>query len=226
MNSLAVQEYIPGKWREQLINCRNCKRSLVKFLGKCFLDITGAHLCSEQALYVAGAFDGDITDTEWFVRGGCRAQPEPALSCNAARGNGHKTVAACKTKHFTIISPDTDIYHIGLPLQCVKEKNVLIQVSPISSRSIQLVNIRELINALHHDPDLANVSQNILPHVIQTLYVVSGCDYISFFSEVGKATFLRYFFQHTSFITGGEHNLPQAPWQTRHLKETSTKVFF
>ena len=151
MNSLAVQD-IPGKCREELINCRNCKRILVKFLGKYFLDITGAHLCSEQALYVAGAFDGDITDTVWFVRGGCRAQPEPALSCNAEETDTRLWLHVKQT-HFTIISPDTDIYHIELPLQCVKEKNVLVQVSPISSRSIQLVNITELINALHHDPD-------------------------------------------------------------------------
>ena len=160
----------------ELINCHNC---LVKFLSKYFLDITGAHLCSEQALCVAGAFDGDITDTVWFVRCGCRAQPEPALSCNAEEMDTRLWLHV-KGSNILIISPDTDIYHVGLPLQCVMEKNVFVQVSPISSRSIQLVNITELINALHHDPD------HILPRVIQTLYVVSGCDYISFLSEVGN----------------------------------------
>ena len=44
---------------------------------------------------------------------------------------------------------------------------------------------------------------------MQTIYVVTGCDYISFFSQIGKATFLRYFYQYTSFITAG--NDPSTP---------------
>ena len=55
-----------------------------------------------------------------------------------------------------------------------------------------------------HDPDLARVNPNILPDILQTLYAVSGCDYISFFSELGKATFLKYFYQYATFITGGK----------------------
>ena len=43
-----------------------------------------------------------------------------------------------------------------------------------------------------------------LPQVMQTLFVCTGCDYTSFFSQIGKATFLRYFFQYAAFITGRE----------------------
>ncbi len=49
----------------------------------------------------------------------------------------------------------------------------------------------------------------LLPHILQTLYVFSGCDYTSFFSQLGKATFLRYFFQYASFITAGDQ--PNTP---------------
>lgn len=76
----------------------------------------------------------------------------------------------------------------------------------MSCRTIQLVNVNKLISALQNDPELARVNPSILPHVLQTLYVVSGCDYISFFSETGKATFQKHFYQHAAFITGGEHN--------------------
>ena len=34
--------------------------------------------------------------------------------------------------------------------------------------------------------------------------MVTGCDYISFFSRIGKTTFYRYFFQHAEFITSGQ----------------------
>ena len=109
-------------------------------------------------------------------------------------------------KKILVVSPDTDVYHIGLPLQCVKEKDILVQVSPISSRSLQLVNVSELVHALCHDPDLARVNPNTILEILQTVYAVSGCDYVSFFSEVGKATFLKYFYQYATFITGSKHS--------------------
>ncbi len=55
-----------------------------------------------------------------------------------------------------------------------------------------------------NDPDLGRIDPSILPKVFQTLYVVSGCDYVSFFSQLGKATFLRYFYQYGSFISSGQ----------------------
>ena len=57
--------------------------------------------------------------------------------------------------------------------------------------------------ALENDPDLVAIPTDILPFIIQKIYVCTGCDYISFFSQIGKATFLRYFFQYASFITSG-----------------------
>ena len=51
-------------------------------------------------------------------------------------------------------------------------------------------------------------SPSILPQVFQTLFVATGCDYISFSSGIGKATFLHYFLQHAEFITSGRDNAP------------------
>ena len=56
--------------------------------------------------------------------------------------------------------------------------------------------------AFQNDPDLVNIDADILPQVFQTLFVCTGCDYISFFSHIGKATFLRYVFQYATFISG------------------------
>ena len=39
-----------------------------------------------------------------------------------------------------------------------------------------------------NDPDLG-------PQILQTINVTTGCDYVSFFSQIGKSTFLRFFFQ-------------------------------
>ncbi len=42
----------------------------------------------------------------------------------------------------------------------------------------------------------------------QTLFVTTGCDYVSFFNGMGRATFLRYFYQFAEFITSGRGNTP------------------
>ena len=69
---------------------------------------------------------------------------------------------------------------------------------------MKFLDITALNAAFQNDPDLANIDATILPQVFQTLFVCTGCDYTSFFSQIGKATFLRYFFQYAAFITGRE----------------------
>jgi len=88
-------------------------------------------------------------------------------------------------------------------------RQIIVQVSAVSSRQTKFLNLTELVRALRCDPDLAGIDPSILPQILQTLYVVAGCDYISFFSKFGKVTFLQYFYQHSSFITGGDQ--PNTP---------------
>ena len=39
---------------------------------------------------------------------------------------------------------------------------------------------------------------------MQQVYIVTGCDYVSYFSGIGKATFLNCFYQHADFILANE----------------------
>ena len=197
-----------GKCRENFLNCCECKRNLVRFVGKYCLDNAATYLQPHQTLYVAGCFDGEIGDTAWFARGNTRPQPNPVFTCNVEETDTRIRLHATKTgcSRILIISPDTYVYHIGLPLPCVTQKQILVQVSAINSHQLRLLNLTAFVQALGNDPDLEHLDPGILPHVFQTLYVASGCDYISFFSQVGKATFLRYFFQYSSFISAeNEH---------------------
>ena len=50
---------------------------------------------------------------------------------------------------------------------------------------------------------MAGIKPQKLQLIVQTLFVVIGCDYSSFFSQPGKAKFLDSFFQYCSFITSG-----------------------
>ena len=72
--------------------------------------------------------------------------------------------------------------------------------------SLQLIDLPGLMSALNNDPDLAKLNSSLLGEILQALYAVSGCDYTSFFFQIGKSTFLKYFYQYASFITGGEHS--------------------
>ena len=50
---------IPKPWRENFINCRICKRSLVVFLTEHFLKYTPQHIQDGQILLLAGGFEGE-----------------------------------------------------------------------------------------------------------------------------------------------------------------------
>jgi hypothetical protein len=83
----------------------------------------------------------------------------------------------------------------------------VVQINPYHTRELRLLHLTRLITALETDPDLGKIGSD-LPLILQALYVASGCDYISFFSRIGKSTFMRYFYQYASFITGGNDQTP------------------
>ena len=189
---------------EGRLACRQCKRSLVKFLTNYFLDNINTHLQGSETLYIAGGFDGTLTDTTWYIQANSQRQPHPAYTCNAEETDTriwlHLKQTECRK--ILVVSPDTDVYHIGMALESRHGKEVSVQISPINSKQLKFLDMSALILAFQNDPDLVNIEVGILPHVFQTMYVCTGCDYTSFFSQIGKATFLRYFFQYAAFITG------------------------
>ena len=78
--------------------------------------------------------------------------------------------------------------------------HILVQLSISESK---FIDMHKLISALKNDPDLRGVPEKIRPSVLQSLYVCTGCDYVSFFNGLGKASFLTAFFRNASFIGGG-----------------------
>ena len=207
-DDINIDTKIPsGKWHTNFINCRECKRNLVIFLGNYFLKTAQQYLQTHHKLYVAGAFQGHEINTAWFVHGKNKAQPDPEFYCKAEETDTRiwLHVKQSSSTKMLILSPDTDVYHIGCPLQSAASKDIRILLSKLSSRELKFLSLSNLLNALLNinDPDLAHIPPTILPQVLQSLYVCTGCDYISFFSGIGKATFLRYFYQYATFITSG-----------------------
>lgn len=103
-----------------------------------------------------------------------------------------------------LYSPDTDIYHIGLPI--IQENStceVFVELKGRKNESHRYLNLNRLIEALHSDPDLAHVPHAQRVSVIQAAYILTGCDYISYFKGIGKAFFFNTLFQYAKFITSG-----------------------
>ena len=180
---------------------------MVLFLTQYFLRKTPRYIQDGKVLYVAGDFEGSIEDTAWFVSSDNNPQPDPAYTCNAEETDTRLWLHVRKTSStcVLIMSPDTDIYHIGLPLS---QKDVIVQINPYNSKELSYLHLSSLTTALCNDPDLASIPSQLLPQIFQTIYVVTGCDYISFFSGIGKATFLRYLYQHAELVTSGKGNAP------------------
>lgn len=190
---------VPRKWRDYL-NCRQCKQQLVLYLGKAFVTHVPDLLSGEQRLVVARCFEEgkalSITPSGMQL---C-----PLLTSNADESDTmvwlHVVHSAGTRK--LVFSPDTDVYHIGLPLLNSYTFDVYVQLCPASSPELKLFHLNQLHLALAADPDLATVPPDLQASVLQTLFICNGCDYLSFFAGFGKATMMKHFFMNAWFITG------------------------
>ena len=110
-----------------------------------------------------------------------------------------------KANKILIYSPDTDVYNIGLPLISITSHvECIVEINLPHSNEQRFVSINDLQTALDNDPDLASIDREQLPSTLQMLFIVSGCDYTSYFAGIGKAAFLNAFCQYSNFITGNK----------------------
>ena len=64
------------------------------------------------------------------------------------------------------------------------------------------LHLNQLLTDLGGDPSLALIPASIRPQVLQTLFIASGCDYISFFAGFGKTSVLKCFYENAWFVSG------------------------
>ena len=193
---------IPRPWREYLL-CRTCKRSIVEVLGLVFLR-SANHVPIGKNLIIAGCFSGDGQDEAWIITGGVAIpQRLTPFNSNAMEADMRVWRHATMTQydHIVIYSPDTDVYNIGLIIPACRSKHIVVQIN-LPQNPPKYVDMQKLHVCLNHDPDLASLPQSNLGSIMLQLYIVTGCDYLSYFSGIGKPTFLNIFYQHAEFITG------------------------
>ena len=193
---------VPSKWRE-VIECRTCKRQLVVYMGDAIL-ATGQYLLREgQKLVVAGAGEELDQDSAWYTTNLGIEQLAPAYKCTAGEGDTrvwlHVDRAPGKRK--LVYSPDSDVPHIGLTSADLSSDDIIVQLSSMGT-PLKLFNMNDFVECLKTDPDLHSIPPTHRGKILQVLYIATGCDFTSFFVGIGKATFLKAFFQYAQFITG------------------------
>ena len=102
------------------------------------------------------------------------------------------TVAVVNAQKILVYSPDTDVYNVGVAVaNQYMPKDVIVQINVAHSRELRYVYIKNVLKVQEIDPDLASLPQNDISAILHMLFVVSGCDYISYFMGFGKGMFLN-----------------------------------
>ena len=122
------------------------------------------------------------------------------------------------------MSPDTDVYNIGLPLPRTHQKDIVVQLNLYSSKELKYIHLTAFLEVLQNDPNLSCIPAAKIPQIFQSLYVSTGCDY-TFFSEIGKASFYRCLFQDAEFITSGNSSFLGSLADT-NLSDNQFKIGF
>ncbi len=195
-----ASEKVPNKWRAVLA-CRQCKKALTWMVAEEMLHLVVPIISPHQTFVTNIQEEAFVTTTDNIKKS------LPSLWTNADEGDLRVWLHCIQStgRKKLIFSPDTDVYHIGLTaMQHIPEAEVIVQLSKGYKEVPKFLHLKQLNRALCDDPDLADIPTEMRPQVLQSLYVSTGCDYVSFFAGIGKASFLATFFQHSSFIAKGD----------------------
>lgn len=215
----------PGSWREQL-SCRVCKRNLVLYLGNFFVFNAHTILRGQQSFVIAGCFSGDAEDEACSITSTSKEQI-PTLLCDAEEADTRVWLHAMMSgrSRILICSPDTDVFHIGLPFVYSWQAHVIVQLNIYTSMEHRYLYLQKLCTALDADPDLSTVSTAARPQLLQSLFICTGSDFTSFFAGIGKTTFMRIAFQYCNFINADTGVLPGQLGYTLERKEEGFLAF-
>lgn len=84
-------------------------------------------------------------------------------------------------------------------------KQAYVQISrssPGEANRPGIVNVNQLVDAIRLHPDLESIEESRRVECLVSLFVFTGCDFVSFFNGISKTTFLKNLHQEAHFICG------------------------
>ena len=169
----------------------------------------GHHLLqNQQQLIIGGCFSDEFA---WLITSGVLPEKVPSYATNALEADNRIWRHATQTSATKILicSPDTAVYNIGL--SAPRDKDYVVQLNIHHAVDKKYLILKHLQLAFQRDPDLHSLPREHLSLIMQSLYISTGCDYISYFKTFGKATIINNFMQYANFISnsnavGSLHN--------------------
>ena len=189
-------QYLGGKYW----TAEHAKKSAIEAIGLHLLQTTRNKLATDQKLVLGGCFSSAYTiSSENLV-----PQEEQNYASDALEADLRiwRHASVCPGQNILILSPDTDVYNIGLGLACTLTKHILVQINPPGQAS-QFVDMQQLRYGIQIDSELIWLE---VFGIIRSLFVTTGSDYTSYFHGFGKKTVLDTFFHYCDFITGSSGN--------------------
>ena len=140
---------------------------LCNFLSEDMLLTAPQMMTTQQKFLTAGGFLGEKRNQCWAVEKDSQPQPLPPLWSNAEETDLRQWLH-CKHSngnHKLLYSPDTDTYHIGLPLlsQWEPQPDVYIQLKGTKDQPARYMNLSKFLQSLDTDPELAQVPSHLRP---------------------------------------------------------------
>ena len=199
LDSINKDTKFPNKWVD-FIKIRKNKQLLVHFICDYFVELGQNYLQKGQSLIISGGFTQDgITK---LVKQN-HLSSLPSLQHNHEEGDSLVWLLATQSagSNILIYSPDNDTYNIGLPLVAKYTKMFLVQLKS-SNYVKQFLSMNNLAFILQQHSMLKETEMSELMFILQSLFISTGCDYISYFKNHGKKFFCKTFIDNTEFIQG------------------------
>ena len=200
--TVTSQSTMPGNWRNFLA-IREQKRQLVNYLSDEFLHLAQMKFMEGECYFItSGGFDDDRKDLAFGSFGSFGIKEAPNFRCDHEEGDSRVWFNALQTTADRVIiySPDTDTTFIGLPLvQHLHGKSVYVNSRDSSTLEKEFIDINSLVSLISNDIQLQG-SQKV-EECLLMVYILSGCDFVSFFKGCGKKKFFDCFRKNFGFIT-------------------------
>ena len=182
----------PSNWQSFRKNRHN-KKKLCQFLATYLVNNISKYCTDSNAFVTVGAFSGDYKNCAVMC------DSEKISAVKELYGVHEETdtriwlhISKSVFHNFLVFSPDTDVYHIGLPIVQKFKKKVVVQLN-MKFGDEKYLDMKKLLHALTNDMAFHQISPSEIPNLIQILFICSGCDYVSFISGFGKSYFSKTF---------------------------------
>ena len=149
-------------------------------------------LMGQQKLILAGCLTGSGENIAWLLQPG-------KLSAEQLEKHQQleKLTAECgDMQHSLRLTTSLSIHQTLMCTTYINQRTTTSYTVQLNTSEHKYINLNNLRAALLKDPDLSNLPQDGLCQILQSLFICTGCDYVSYFKSIGKAKVLNNFFQH------------------------------